>query len=66
MRTGLVDADLPTRFGCTMTVRMDVLDDLPGDGRALLVEAGEMREADGRVVSDTGVTVKRGATGSVG
>lgn len=66
MRTGLVDADLLPRFGCTMTVRMDVLDDLPGDGRVLLAEAGEIREADGMVVSDTGVTAKRGTTGSAG
>jgi hypothetical protein len=41
---------------------MDVLDEPgPGDGRALLTEAGETREADGRVVSDTGVTAKRAA-----
>jgi hypothetical protein len=62
LRTGLVDEDLPTRleFGCTMTVRMDGLDEpVPGDGRALLTEPGETREADGRVVSDTGVTAKR-------
>jgi hypothetical protein len=69
LRTGLVDVDLPPRLvlGCTITDRVGVLDDpVPGDGRAVLAEAGEMREVDRRVVSDTGVTAKRGATCSGG
>lgn len=60
---GLVGVGLLPRLG--MKDRAGVLDEtVPGDGRALLVEAGEMRETEWRVVSETGVTAKRGTPSS--